>query len=177
MSSHGKDTAAPSISIVRENGPASLPKPSRSSGRKRGTATSGKSAKSRAIRSGVSRPSSSAVYLGAVLAAILIVSLAHLSEGIAIRTDWPAWQCWSYAVGVDAMLVAVSYAVLTASDDIRRQIHYPAAILEITTLVMSGYLNTVAAAHGGPVTAEAAAIGCFIPFAICLASYILAKLR
>lgn len=120
-----------------------------------------------------------AVFLCAVTIALLAISLTHLADGMIMLTDCPAWQGWAMAIGVDAMLIAVEFALLTADDTSRMHIQHAAHGLMAMTLCMSAYLNALAFSHGNWDMAHCAAIvvGCFVPLAVAVSSYIMAKVR
>jgi hypothetical protein len=110
--------------------------------------------------------------------ALMGVSLTHLSDGVVQLTNSPVWQGWAMALGIDAMLIAVALALLTATAEVKRDISKVAHVMEIGTLGMSAYLNALAFTGGAFDMGHATQVlfGCFVPAAISGATYILARL-
>jgi hypothetical protein len=109
----------------------------------------------------------------------LAVSLTHLSTGIIELTGSPVWQGVALALGIDALMVSVEFAVLTANADTKKEIHLAANAAMALALAWSGYLNAVGFS-GNHLDADHAVqigLGCSIPIFIWLESYLLGKLK
>jgi hypothetical protein len=108
----------------------------------------------------------------------MAISLTHLSDGVQELTGIPAWQSWAMAVGIDAMLISVALALLTAELEVRKDISKVGHAMEVGTLLMSAGLNALAFTGGAFDAGHWAqiAFGCFVPAAISGATYILARL-
>src|SRR5215468_9242753 len=105
------------------------------------------------------------LFLAATIIALLAISLVHLSEGVILLTGAPLWQGIAYAVGVDAMMVAVEFAVLTATAETRKEISIPAHALMGLAICLSAFLNALAFTNGSLDYAHLtqAIVGCAIP--------------
>ncbi len=116
--------------------------------------------------------------LGGTTVALMGVSLTHLSDGVQELTGIPVWQSWAMAIGIDAMLISVALALLTAELEVRRDISKVGQAMEVGTLAMSAGLNALAFSGGHFDLAHwpQLAFGCFVPTAISGATFILARL-
>jgi hypothetical protein len=125
------------------------------------------------------RPSVAALGVAVTTGALLLVSLTHVADGVTALTGCTVAEAWAMAIGIDAMLISVLYAMLSAADDVRHAIHRPALALEGLTLVASAYLNALADSHGHFDVEHLPAIlfGLFVPAAVALGSAILARLK
>ncbi len=112
----------------------------------------------------------------ATTVALLLVSLPHQAEGLILLTSCPAWQAWSMALAIDGLTMATEFAEMTAATETRREIKYACHGLMGMSLSLSAYLNSLAL--GGDLQHMTnIAVGCFIPAAIALATYVLAHLK
>lgn len=109
---------------------------------------------------------------------LMAVSMTHLSDGVTQLTSIPEWQAWAMAIGIDAMLISVALAQLTASPEVKKDIALVARIMEAGTLVMSAGLNALAFTGGAFDVAHWAQIGfgAFVPMAISGSTFILARM-
>lgn len=64
------------------------------------------------------------------------LSLTHLSDGIALITGAPCWECWAEAVAIDCGFVAMELSLILAVDKVRKHIVRWAS--PTITLLMAG---------------------------------------
>lgn len=131
-----------------------------------------------AMRATAGRLHWSAWPLIATTIGLMAVSLSHLAGGIEQLTEIPTWQAWAMSFGIDAMLISVALAQLTAAADVKKDIGTVAHLMEVVTLVMSAGLNALAFTGGAFDLAHWPQVlfGCFVPGAISGATFILARM-
>jgi hypothetical protein len=109
----------------------------------------------------------------------LAVSLTHLSEGVMLIADCPAWEGWAIALTIDAMLIAVEYAMLVSTAEARKGVEKPAHALMLLCITWSMYLNALGFTHGhlDYAHADGIGLGVFVPLAIALATLVGTRLK
>lgn len=116
-------------------------------------------------------------FICCVTLVFLVISLTHLADGIILLTDCPQWQGWAMAIGIDLMLIAAEYLMLTCEmpNDARRA----AEMLCILVVLWSSYLNALAFTHGVIDIAHAIPIGLGIstPICVALAAYAMSRAK
>jgi len=119
------------------------------------------------------------VYVGSVVLSLLALSLTHLSDGLVALTHCPIWEAYAFAIGVDAALVSVEIALISSSTEAKREIGKVAHVFMLLTLGLSAWLNALGFAEGhlDPDHASQIALGCYVPVAVWIMSYIVSKLR
>jgi hypothetical protein len=86
-----------------------------------------------------------AVAVAFVAVVLTVLSLAHLSAGIAHVTQAPTWEAWSMAVGIDLGFLALEVAQLcAATPKVRAEIGRFTKPAIVGTLVVSGAMNALA---------------------------------
>jgi hypothetical protein len=101
-----------------------------------------------------------AFLLGIVAAAMTIVSLSHIADGVAHITHGavPVWQCWGVAIGLDVNYVAMEMAgVVAAMQHVRDRLHRLTRIGIPAVMTFSMALNALAFAAGATNAWELAA--------------------
>lgn len=101
-----------------------------------------------------------AMLLGIVAAAMTVVSLSHIADGVEHITHGavPVWQCWGVAVGLDVNYVAMEMAgVVAAMQHVRDRLHRLTRIGIPAVMVFSMALNALAFAAGAVTVWELAA--------------------